>query len=193
MKFQIFAIALLFVLAACDSTETNGDEGRVIGDGSGSCDISGETIDDDLTIQRDATCTLTNVTINGNVFMRRGSMLTASGIVVDGNIQAEGALSLAVSSDSRIESDIQFEDGGDVDVRDTYIGGNLQLEDNVGTLTARNNTIGGNLQAFDNGGGPFTYSDNVIDGNLQCTGNNPAPSGEGNVVDGNKEDQCSGL
>jgi hypothetical protein len=32
-----------------------------------------------------------------------------------------------------------------------------------------------------------------IDGNLQCTGNSPAPTGSGNVVGGNAEDQCAAL
>jgi hypothetical protein len=36
-------------------------------------------------------------------------------------------------------------------------------------------------------------TDNVIDGNLQCQGNAPAPTGGGNVVSGNAEDQCASL
>jgi hypothetical protein len=36
-------------------------------------------------------------------------------------------------------------------------------------------------------------SQNRIDGNLQCKENNPAPTGGGNVVQGNKEDQCKRL
>ena len=29
-----------------------------------------------------------------------------------------------------------------------------------------------------------------VDGNLQCKGNRPRPTGGGNVVQGDKEDQC---
>jgi hypothetical protein len=34
---------------------------------------------------------------------------------------------------------------------------------------------------------------NVIDGNLQCKENKPDPTGGGNEVEGNKEDQCENL
>jgi len=34
---------------------------------------------------------------------------------------------------------------------------------------------------------------NQIDGNLQCKENSPRPTGGGNVVRGNKEDQCRRL
>ncbi|MBW4556972.1 MAG: hypothetical protein KME59_13680 [Trichormus sp. ATA11-4-KO1] len=46
--------------------------------------------------------------------------------------------------------------------------------------------------AFQNTGG-LTIKNNRIDGNLQCKENRPAPTGGGNIVQGNKEDQCSRL
>lgn len=50
------------------------------------------------------------------------------------------------------------------------------------------------LQAFQNRGGPgITFNRNRIDGNMQCKENVPAPTGAGNIVQGNKEDQCRGL
>jgi len=52
--------------------------------------------------------------------------------------------------------------------------------------------MGGNLQAFQNTGG-LSITENVIDGNLQCKENRPPPTGFGNVVEGNKEDQCKRL
>jgi hypothetical protein len=48
------------------------------------------------------------------------------------------------------------------------------------------------VQAFSNSGGVVIRS-NHIDGNLQCKENNPAPTGGGNTVEGNKEDQCRRL
>jgi len=48
------------------------------------------------------------------------------------------------------------------------------------------------VQAFQNRGG-VTISRNRIDGNLQCKANRPAPRGGGNIVGGNKEDQCARL
>jgi hypothetical protein len=39
----------------------------------------------------------------------------------------------------------------------------------------------------------ITITDNTIGGNLQCKENDPDPTGGGNVVAGNKEDQCADL
>ena len=52
--------------------------------------------------------------------------------------------------------------------------------------------VGGSVQVFQNSGG-VAISRNRIDGNLQCKENSPAPTGGGNVVQGNKEDQCARL
>jgi hypothetical protein len=91
---------------------------------------------------------------------------------------------------SQVRGDIQFEDGGSFEVTDTFIDGNLQLDDNQGSLLVFRNRIDGNLQASQNRGGPFRFFDNTIDGNLQCKENSPIPVGAGNVVGGNLEDQC---
>jgi hypothetical protein len=48
------------------------------------------------------------------------------------------------------------------------------------------------VQAFQNRGG-VQIANNVINGNLQCKENRPAPTGGGNRVGGNKEDQCARL
>lgn len=48
------------------------------------------------------------------------------------------------------------------------------------------------MQAFENTGG-VTISTNRVDGNLQCKENRPAPTGTANIVQGNKEDQCTRL
>ena len=41
--------------------------------------------------------------------------------------------------------------------------------------------------------GGVTLASNHVDGNLQCKENRPAPTGSGNIVQGNKEDQCARL
>ena len=48
------------------------------------------------------------------------------------------------------------------------------------------------MQAFQNTGG-VEIRGNRINGNLQCKENSPRPTGGGNVVGGNKEDQCARL
>jgi len=50
----------------------------------------------------------------------------------------------------------------------------------------------GDVQYFGNRG-TIKITRNRIDGNLQCKENVPAPSGGGNIVQGNKEDQCARL
>lgn len=50
----------------------------------------------------------------------------------------------------------------------------------------------GSIQVMKNTGG-VTIKRNTVDGNLQCKENSPPPKGSGNVVHGNKEDQCARL
>ena len=54
------------------------------------------------------------------------------------------------------------------------------------------NIVGGDVQIFTNTGGA-DIRNNTIDGNLQCKDNNPAPTGSGNDVSGDREDQCEGF
>ncbi|HSK26236.1 MAG TPA: hypothetical protein VK894_04925 [Jiangellales bacterium] len=52
-------------------------------------------------------------------------------------------------------------------------------------------TVGGNVQV-----GTEAVLDArgvTVDGNLQCESDDPAPTGGGNAVPGDKEGQCSGL
>jgi hypothetical protein len=41
--------------------------------------------------------------------------------------------------------------------------------------------------------GGVSIISNTIDGNLQCKENQPAPTGGGNIVQGNMEDQCANF
>jgi cytoskeletal protein CcmA (bactofilin family) len=158
----------------------------------GACEYSNRTFGRDLKIAEDTHCTLTNVRIRGDLELGRGSTVIAAELRVDGDIEGKSANVLKLTS-SRVDGDIQFEDGGSVEVRQTEIDGNLQLESNHGSLHVEGNRVEGNVQVFKNRGGPFTISDNGIGGHLQCKENEPAPIGGGNVVDGEKEDQCRNL
>ena len=88
-----------------------------------------------------------------------------------GNVQSEGHDWVKVVS-SRVGGSIQLKQGGDVNVRSNRVGQDVQIFTNRGTKTISNNRI---------------------NGNLQCKSNVPAPVGGGNVVGGNKEDQCRRL
>lgn len=126
---------------------------------------------DNLRVPQDATCTLNGTRIQGTLKIETGGRLTASGISVIGNVQAEGHRSVVV-------------------LRST-VGGSVQLKQGGGARLG-GNQVGQDVQSFTNRG-TQSFTSNRINGNLQCKENVPAPTGGGNVVGGNKEDQCSRL
>lgn len=103
--------------------------------------------------------------------IERGASLRATGLVVNGSVQAEGH-KLAQVKRSRVDGSIQLTQGA--------------------TATLHLNTVGSDIQLFSNRGTQSVVA-NRVDGNLQCKSNTPAPTGERNVVEGNKEDQCRRL
>src|SRR5918999_817948 len=71
--------------------------------------------------------------------------------------------------------------------------GDIQLDQNEGApQRVADNDVNGSVQVMKNVGG-VDISTNIIDGNLQCKENDPAPTGGGNEVQGNAEDQCALL
>ena len=127
---------------------------------------------DNVRVPAGATCTLTGTTLKGTLKVERGATLTASRVRVNGNVQSEGHRSVRVL-DSRVGGSIQLVQGGALDVR--------------------RNIVNGDVQAFSNSTGVKSFYTNRIGGNLQCKSNVPAPVGSGNIVEGNKEDQCRRL
>lgn len=147
---------------------------------------------DNLQVPSCATCTLNGTRVKGTVKVERGATLKAHGIRVVGNVQAENAARVNVLSSSVIGGSIQIVQGGAATVASSRINRDLLFDENNRYLKASYNRIGGNLQAFQNTAGVYLYR-NTIDGNLQCKANYPRPTGGGNIVYGNKEDQCSRL
>jgi hypothetical protein len=147
---------------------------------------------DNLRVPQSATCSLNGTVIQGTLKVERAATLVARNIRVIGNVQAENAARVDVLSGSRVGGSIQIKQGGSARITGVVIGQDLQFDANTRALSAASNYIVGNLQAFQNRGG-LSITRNRIDGNLQCKENVPAPTGGGNVVQGNKEDQCSGL
>jgi hypothetical protein len=149
-------------------------------------------LDDTLIVPNGASCDLVGTAIDGNLLVRSGATLTATGVNVIGNIQADGHASVLVEGDSFVDGDIQAEQGSVVTVTDSEVEGSIQLETNSGEITVVRNSVGGDVQVNSNTGGA-EIRDNTIGGNLQCQDNDPAPTGGGNDVDGDREEQCSGL
>jgi hypothetical protein len=128
---------------------------------------------DNLRVPDGATCTLTGTRVQGTVKVEGGAVLRARAIKVAGNVQAENHRRVTITGRrTHIDGSVQIKQGGAFTLARTFIGSDVQVFTNRGAIVVRRNTI---------------------DGNLQCKENVPAPTGSGNVVHGNKEDQCSRL
>jgi hypothetical protein len=147
---------------------------------------------DNVKVPQGATCTMEGTFVEGTIKVETNATLRASDVHVIGNVQAEGARSVNVMRGSFVGGSIQVVQGRSAVVRSSEITMDILFDENRGRLTARGNEVGGNVQAFQNTGG-VVIARNVIDGNLQCKENVPAPTGGGNIVQGNKEDQCANL
>jgi hypothetical protein len=147
--------------------------------------VIGSVTVDNVRVPDGATCTLDGTRVQGTVYVENDATLRARGVSVIGNVQAENAR-LVVVRNSSVGGSIQVVQGRQAAVFGTEVNGDILYDENSGEL------LGGNVQAFQNTGGVW-IGRNVIDGNLQCKENNPPPTGGGNVVHGEKEDQCKNL
>jgi hypothetical protein len=147
---------------------------------------------DNLRVPQNARCIVNATTVQGTVKVERGATLGARGVRVIGNVQAENARQVNLTQRSRVGGSVQVKQGGGARVLDSRVNADIQYDSNSAALEASRNAVGGSIQVFQNRGGARIAS-NRIDGNLQCKENRPAPTGGGNVVQGNKEDQCSRL
>jgi hypothetical protein len=126
---------------------------------------------DNLRVPQGATCILRGTRVKGTVKVGRRATLKATGLRVVGNVQAEGAARVNVAS--------------------SRIGGSVQIVQGHASTLHRNFVIG-DVQYFENRG-LISVTRNRVNGNLQCKENRQRPAGGGNVVQGNKEDQCARL
>lgn len=179
-------VACLSAALFCLPQVTRADERICRGELSG--------VFDDIRVPRGATCTLSSAHVRGNINVRSNALLKVyPQTIVVGNIQAEGARGVRLHGlGVFINGDVQVKYGTRLTLirRGTRVGGNVQYEENSGSLIIRGSRINGDVQVFENSGGAAIFS-NVIDGNLQCKENDPEPEGENNRVGGNKEDQCA--
>jgi hypothetical protein len=118
---------------------------------------------DNFKVPKGATCTLNGTKVKGTIKVGRGATLVATNIKVVGNIQAENHERVVVNG---VKS---------------KVGGSIQLVQG-GSATIRNVKVKGDVQLFENDGAQ-----------LECKENDSDPTGGGNVVGGNAEDQCEDL
>jgi hypothetical protein len=150
--------------------------------------IGAETVDN-LRVPQGAACTLTGTFVKGTVKVERDATLTAEDIEVIGNVQAEGARNVVLRG-SRVGGSVQVKQGGAAETTGSQINGDIQYDQQTEALLVSGNTVGGSVQVVGNTGGA-SITTNTIDGNLQCKENAPPPTGGGNLVHGNAEDQCA--
>ena len=154
--------------------------------------IGAITIDGDVNVPQGATCRLNGTRVDGNVKVNNNARLFATDVFVGGSVQSDGQRRTEVTGGSKVIGDVQIEQGKSGLVRGSAVNGTISVKQNTGPQVIAGNTVDSDVQVFTNTGG-VRISNNVIDGNLQCKSNNPPPTGGGNQVQGEKEDQCASL
>jgi hypothetical protein len=147
---------------------------------------------DNVRVPQGAACTLDGTFVQGTVKVERDATLDANAVTVIGNVQGEGAANVVVRNGSRVGGSIQVKQGGAAETSASQVTGDIQYDQQTGALRVADNLVGGSVQVVANRGG-IVIATNTIDGNLQCKENAPPPTGGGNLVHGNAEDQCAAL
>ena len=153
--------------------------------------IGARTVDN-LRVPSGTSCTLEGTSVKGTITVEGGATLRARGVKVIGNIQAENHKYVAVTGGSTVGGSIQIDQGGAFKIVNVQTKGSIQVVSNQGSSLLEQNRVNADIQVFSHRDGIRIVS-NRVDGNLQCKENSPAPTGSGNIVQGNKEDQCKRL
>jgi hypothetical protein len=154
--------------------------------------IEAVSVDGDVTVPDGGTCELLGTRVESNISIGRGGRLYARGVDVDGDIEGERTMEVQVTDRSNVGGNLQLESGGTAIVRGSHVDGDLGWEDQRSELELRDTTVRGNVDVEGNTGS-LTVSANTIGGALSCQDNAPAPTGSGNAVSGDKEEQCGDL
>lgn len=159
---------------------------------------------DNVIVEGDGILLLEGTTVTGNILVRDGGVLAASGVTIGGNVTGNKAflIDLVVST---IEGNVEIKNTGgegtvfgllpSVDLLGSEVGGNVEIKDNdVNFIAIAQNDITGNLAVKNNTARLFiSIASNLIGGNLQCQNNSPPPTGGGNMVSGNVDEDCAYL
>lgn len=155
--------------------------------------IGARTIDGTLIVPPGKSCTLTGTYVTGNVELQDGAqVLVRTGAKVNGSVLTDSAARVRIR-DSEIGGNVQLtgvDFGQETLILNSKIGGTVDWNGNSATFLIRYSEVDSDVKVNQNGALARVF-DNVIRGNLQCQGNEPAPKGARNVVQGSKENQCS--
>lgn len=150
---------------------------------------------DNLEVLEFASCTLNGTVVLGSIDVKPFGRLSATAVSVRGNVQATEAASVVVAR-STISGSFEVVQGRVARLSGSMVNGEVKVDSQTGAVAINNNRVGigvaGNVQVYASTGG-VAINRNLVGGNLQCKDNLPAPTGTGNIVTGNKEDQCLTL
>lgn len=152
----------------------------------------GATTVDNVRVPSGRSCTLEGTRVKGTVYVSNGATLRVVSARIVGNIQSEGHAYVRVSGSTTVGGSIQLRQGGAFSIDSARVTGNIQATSNSGKSKIARNIVNVDIQVFSHSGG-IAIGSNRVDGNLQCKESSPRPTGSGNVVQGNKEDQCRRL
>jgi hypothetical protein len=152
----------------------------------------GATTVDNVRVPGGRSCTLEGTRVRGTVYVSNGATLRVVSARIVGNIQSEGHAYVRVSGSTTVGGSIQLKQGGPFVVETARVTGSIQVTSNSGKSRLARNIVNADIQVFSHSGG-IAIGSNRVDGNLQCKENSPRPTGSGNIVQGNKEDQCRRL
>jgi hypothetical protein len=164
--------------------------------------------------------TLSSTTVASNLHVPAGAVCTMYWVEVQGNVTVEGTL---ISFSSKFDMNVTVTGAVSFinNYQKPLIGKNLSITNSSGqsgiyssdsypvingnvsisglqpggwfTFSAGSTTVNGGISVTNNLA-PVHINDTTIGKSLDCSGNNPAPTGNGNVVaTGGKTGQCSAL
>lgn len=144
-------------------------------------------------MQAGTTGALCRNNIVGDVILEENAGITTIGEGFPGSACGAGGGNLIQGSVKLLKNPIAEPFGLTVEqaVVGNRVFGNLQAEENSGTLFVNRNSVGQNMQLYKNKG-TTTVLENNVGANLQCY-ENAVIVGAGNVARGNKEGQCAAF
>jgi hypothetical protein len=147
------------------------------------CTLEGTVVEGNIQLESQTTLRATGITVGGNVQTIDGEAIEVSihDSDIDGDVQVFDS-SIATVSNTRVGGNIQYDgNAGDLAVLASDVDGDVQLFDNDGgDKEVSDNTIGGNLQCKDNDPAPWG-SNNIVEGNSedQCADLEGTPPPDG--------------
>ncbi len=151
-------------------------------------EVGAVTIVGNLIVPDDATCVLVGTEVQGNIVVKSRANLDASGVTATGGVQGESPARVEIrrstlgnSVSLRKAEDVTPPDDGELAVINSFVKGDIQLEENREPIRLEGSEVVGSIQANKNTGG-VEITGNLIGNGLQCQDNTPPPIGSGNVA-----------